>query len=86
MVSVHGLQEEDAAIFEAFKGFFEDEAIKKVWHNYSFDRHVFQRMVRGLCNVSAHLLRFTQHVCKGSGMTARLLEFLPVHYQHSQQQ
>lgn len=39
------MQEEEAAIFEAFRPFFEDDGIQKVWHNYSFDRHVFQRMV-----------------------------------------
>ncbi len=33
-------------MFEAFRGFFEDERIRKIWHNYSFDRHVMYRMVR----------------------------------------
>lgn len=41
-----GAQDEEAAIFEAFKPFFEDPSIMKVWHNYSFDRHVMKRMVR----------------------------------------
>jgi len=37
-------EDEEAAIFEAFKPFFEDPSIMKVWHNYSFDRHVMKRM------------------------------------------
>ena len=41
------LQEEEKAILEAFKPFFEDPDIRKVWHNYSFDRHVMMRMVGG---------------------------------------
>ncbi len=43
-----GAQEEEQAIFEAFKPFFEDPKIRKVWHNYSFDRHVMRRMVSRL--------------------------------------
>ncbi|KAG1666153.1 hypothetical protein FOA52_011565 [Chlamydomonas sp. UWO 241] len=31
-------------IIEAFKAFFEDDSIKKVWHNYGFDRHVLSNM------------------------------------------
>lgn len=27
-------------MFAIFKEFFEDNSIMKVWHNYSFDRHV----------------------------------------------
>lgn len=27
-------------VLDEFKAYFENEAIKKVWHNYSFDRHV----------------------------------------------
>ena len=33
-------------MFEAFREFFEDTGIKKVWHNYSFDRHVMYHHVR----------------------------------------
>lgn len=32
----------DGAIIDAFKEYFEDSSIKKVWHNFSFDRHVLQ--------------------------------------------
>lgn len=39
------LEEEEKAIFGAFKAFFEDDGVKKVWHNYSFDRHVLYREV-----------------------------------------
>lgn len=28
----------------AFRTFFEDPSIQKVWHNYSFDRHVLENM------------------------------------------
>ena len=28
-------------VLEAFKTFMEDQTIKKIWHNYSFDRHIF---------------------------------------------
>uniref|UniRef100_A0A061RMH8 DNA polymerase I n=2 Tax=Tetraselmis sp. GSL018 TaxID=582737 RepID=A0A061RMH8_9CHLO len=33
-------ESEAEAIMEAFKPFFADASIKKVWHNFSFDRHV----------------------------------------------
>ena len=35
----HG-QEEARQTLEAFRAFFQDPAIPKAWHNYSFDRHV----------------------------------------------
>ena len=35
-------------MFHAFKAVLEDENIKKVWHNYSFDRHVLANHVRSL--------------------------------------
>ena len=40
-----GVQDEQEAVFLAFKAFFEDEGIQKVWHNYSFDRHVLANHV-----------------------------------------
>lgn len=40
------VQDEEAAVFDAFRDFFEAEDIKKVWHNYSFDRHVMYHHVR----------------------------------------
>lgn len=48
-VLVEKQEEEEQAIFEAFRVFFEDPKIKIVWHNYSFDRHVMHRMVSRLC-------------------------------------
>ncbi len=64
------LQEEEQAIFDAFKPFFGDDSIAKVWHNYSFDRHVMQRMVRCrppflLCHTSARILCLQAWPCKG---------------------
>lgn len=32
---------ECADLIEKFKDYFENESIKKCWHNYGFDRHVF---------------------------------------------
>ena len=32
--------DESEGVLQVFKGFFEDERYKKVWHNYGFDRHV----------------------------------------------
>lgn len=29
-------------LLEAFAPFFEDQSIKKVWHNYSFDKHIIE--------------------------------------------
>lgn len=37
-------KDEAKAILETFRVFFESERHKKVWHNYSFDRHVIERM------------------------------------------
>jgi DNA polymerase-1 len=36
------------AIWEAFRPFFESQTLRKVWHNYSFDRHVMERMGIGM--------------------------------------
>ena len=33
-------------MFEAFREFFEADDIRKIWHNYSFDRHVMYHHVR----------------------------------------
>ena len=29
-----------AGVLQEFKGWFEDNSVRKVWHNYGFDRHV----------------------------------------------
>ena len=31
---------ESENLIQEFKEYFENEKIKKVWHNYSFDRHI----------------------------------------------
>lgn len=36
--------EKGREILSLFREFFEDKNIKKVWHNYSFDRHVMGNM------------------------------------------
>ena len=38
------LQDEEKAkeMLSAFQEFFGDPTVKKVWHNYSFDRHVLE--------------------------------------------
>lgn len=43
----HGLLE------HAFKGYFQDPLYKKVFHNYSFDRHLLRRHSIGLRGVFA---------------------------------
>ena len=39
-VLVDALCDGGEQVLQAFKEYLEDENIKKVWHNYSFDRHV----------------------------------------------
>ncbi|KAK9806725.1 hypothetical protein WJX72_000669 [[Myrmecia] bisecta] len=51
-----------AAIAAVFKRFFEDESLKKVWHNYGFDRHVLANAptsisCRGFGGDTMHLAR-----------------------------
>ena len=43
-----------------FKAWFEDDAVRKVWHNYSFDRAVManEGIVRSLCLLSLILLPY----------------------------
>eukprot|EP00899_Mesostigma_viride_P019227 jgi/Mesvir1/27305/Mv07135-RA.2 len=52
--------EEKGGILAAFKEFFEDGSIKKVWHNYSFDRHIFENVgfePRGFLGDTMHMAR-----------------------------
>ncbi|CAI0437155.1 unnamed protein product [Linum tenue] len=47
-------------ILAEFKDFFEDQSIKKVWHNYSFDNHVIENhkvCVRGFHADTMHMAR-----------------------------
>ncbi|CAN1768174.1 DNA polymerase I B, chloroplastic/mitochondrial [Linum perenne] len=48
------------AILAEFKNFFENESIKKVWHNYSFDNHIIENhriYVRGFHADTMHMAR-----------------------------
>lgn len=54
------MQEEAEDIMRCFRPFFEDSEIKKVWHNYSFDRHVMHNMgidCRGFAGDTMHMAR-----------------------------
>ncbi|KAG2498231.1 hypothetical protein HYH03_003981 [Edaphochlamys debaryana] len=47
-------------ILDAWRPFFEDEEVKKVWHNYGFDRHVLENMriaCRGFGGDTLHMAR-----------------------------
>lgn len=51
---------EAAAIIETFRPFWESEQLKKVWHNYSFDRHVMEQLglgMRGFGGDTMHMAR-----------------------------
>ena len=57
------------AILEAFKSFFMSPDIKKVWHNYSFDRHVMANMdihCRGFAGDTMHMARLLDSSRKGT--------------------
>lgn len=63
-------KEEAHAIIETFRPFFESDQHKKVWHNYSFDRHVLERtgyIMRGFDGDTMHMARLwdTSRVGKG---------------------
>ena len=61
---------EAAAILEAFRPFWESAAHRKIWHNYSFDRHVLERMGLRLAGFAAdtmHLARLWDSSRTGSG-------------------
>lgn len=53
-------QEEAREIFETFRPFLESDDHRKIWHNYSFDRHVLERMgisSRGFAGDTMHMAR-----------------------------
>ena len=65
-----GRQEEAKAILETFRCFFESDAHKKVWHNYSFDRHVVERMgikCNGFYGDTMHMARLWDSSRTGRG-------------------
>ena len=46
--------------FDQFKDFFASNSIKKVWHNYGFDRHVVENMdltMNGFGGDTMHMAR-----------------------------
>ena len=56
----------------AFKPFFRDARIRKVWHNYSFDRHVLANMgvaAAGFAGDTMHMARLWNSSRKGKGYT-----------------
>lgn len=65
-----GKDQEAKAIIEIFKPFFESEKHRKVWHNYSFDRHVLERMgitCRGFYGDTMHMARLWDSSRTGRG-------------------
>jgi DNA polymerase-1 len=63
-------KDEAKAILETFRVFFESERHKKVWHNYSFDRHVIERMgivCRGFYGDTMHMARLWDSSRTGRG-------------------
>lgn len=68
-----GAQQERARkVLAAFKPFFKDARIMKVWHNYSFDRHVLANMgveMAGFAGDTMHMARLWNSSRKGKGYT-----------------
>lgn len=61
---------EAQSIVEIFKPFFESERHNKVWHNYSFDRHVLERMgvsCKGFYGDTMHMARLWDSSRTGRG-------------------
>lgn len=57
-------------IWEAFRPFFESNVHRKVWHNYSFDRHVLERMgicMKGFDGDTMHMARLWDSSRTGKG-------------------
>ena len=64
------LQEAVDEMFAIFKVFFEDDSIKKVWHNYSFDRHVLRNHgidCAGFAADTMHMARLWDSSRQGKG-------------------
>ena len=70
------MQELNKELFAIFKEFFEDEGIKKVWHNYSFDRHVLHNHgidCRGFAADTMHMARLWDSSRQGKGYSLESL-------------
>ena len=69
------------AIWEAFQGFWEDAGVRKVWHNYSFDRHVLGNVrvggrpvqAAGFYGDTMHMARLWDSSRKGKGYSLEAL-------------
>ena len=64
-----------AGILQQFKGWFEDDSIRKVWHNYGFDRHVMNnegKYVRTFINRLAQILGIIIYWIKFASFILRL--------------
>jgi len=62
--------EEVGGIIDAFRLFWESDSIKKVWHNYSFDRHVMERLgvkMNGFDGDTMHMARLWDSSRVGRG-------------------
>ena len=65
-----GRAAEAREILETFRPFFESSAHRKVWHNYSFDRHVMERMgitCQGFFGDTMHMARLWDSSRTGRG-------------------
>jgi len=65
-----GRAAEALEILETFRPFFESSAHRKVWHNYSFDRHVMERMgitCKGFFGDTMHMARLWDSSRTGRG-------------------
>ena len=63
------LQAEGAAVMEEFRVFLENPGIRKIWHNYSFDRHVLANhgiVPRGFGADTIHMARLLDSSRRGT--------------------
>jgi hypothetical protein len=76
-----------AGTLELFRPYFEDASIRKVWHNYGFDRHVFWNHtidVKGFGGDTMHMARLwnsgnddcAEHTRTGDPLTPPALSLL----------
>lgn len=62
-----------AEVLQVFKGYFENERCKKVWHNYAFDRHMLGNHginVRGFGGDTMHMARLVDSAMKSYSLEA----------------